>query len=186
MMSKKLIIFVCTLCLAGGSAQAVNILNNGNFETGDLTGWTWTWPTDQTYTVQTSVVYEGTYALLVQQISGSDWAKIGQDPDIGAGVAYTLSCAFNSSSADNGIAITYKDSSWTDIGWEWVSLGNSSGSWQTYSNNFTTVAGTAHMDIALQSGMAATYYDAVVVTPEPATMLLLGLGSLTLRRRKRA
>ncbi|KKL57293.1 hypothetical protein LCGC14_2236880, partial [marine sediment metagenome] len=41
-----------------------------------------------------------------------------------------------------------------------------------------------HIELTAQAGSA--YFDDIVVTPEPATLFLLGLGGLALRRKRRA
>lgn len=66
-------------------------------------------------------------------------------------------------------------------------------SWGTYSINFLVPAGVTQVEVKLVASTDTTEYldagcaygfDNVVLTPEPITIALLGLGGLFLRRRK--
>jgi hypothetical protein len=196
-MSKKLVIFVCTLCLVSNAALAAPI-SNGGFETGDLTDW-WTSFDDPaaTTTVQSSVVYDGTYA--VQYVTEADLTegqnnKLGQSGDMLAGTSFSVSGMYDATSwGGAGVSIEYKDASWGTFAWEWYTIYGGDGTdtgWLSFATpTWTAPTGTEHFDVSInQWSWATTYLDNVSLTvvPEPATMLLLGLGGLVLRSRKRA
>ncbi|MBC8378865.1 MAG: PEP-CTERM sorting domain-containing protein [Planctomycetes bacterium] len=59
------------------------------------------------------------------------------------------------------------------------------GSWATYSWDYTIAAGADALKfVPLWGGGASVGYDNLSIVPEPATMALLGLGALVLRRKK--
>lgn len=183
---KLLMLLVVVLAV---SAQA-NLLTNGGFETGDLTGW-WTYlPGDpnQTVTIDAGTVYEGSYSAKMWSNTSGNWAELGQAIDIGENVDYTFSLAYNVSSDTNSVGyyLEYQDANWSWLGGEWMGLADTGGSWLTSSMNYTTVAGTAHLIVKLEAGDTTTaYYDDVVLIPEPATIALLALGGLRLLRRRK-
>jgi len=197
-MSRKLsIIFVCVLCLVGGRVMADNLITNGGLDT-DFTGW-WTYvpvPADQSITIDNANYYSGTGSAKLNCLNSSDdWQKLGQDFGASALTTYTLSFEYDPEQwAQAGVNIQFMDSSWGYLNYVWISLlnpgstGNTTG-WQTYTGTFTTVSGTAYAEVAfVEGGYGAMNVDDVSVSlvPEPATMVLLGLGGLLSLRRKHA
>jgi hypothetical protein len=193
-MSRKLIIFGCTLCLVCGviPAKAANLITNGGFDT-DFTGW-WTYvpvPADQSITIDTVNFYSGTGSAKMNCLNSSDsWQELGQDFAAAASTTYNLSFEYSAEQwAQGGVNIKYMDASWGYLGYQWFSLLNTPNpaGWQIYSGSFTTVAGTAHAEVKFtEGGYGAMNIDDVSVTPEPATMVLLGIGGLVALRRKHA
>ncbi len=193
-MMKKILILFCIVFIAGLS-QA-QIFENGDFNTGDFTGW-WEWvadPCNQTLTIETADPVDATpYAALASQ---SDvWqVSLGQTAAIGEGVTYDLNfdyAATNATWHTAAISIDYLDSAYGYLGFEWWYLHDgldADQAWGTYSGTFTVpTLGVAFIDVEFQSvGWGTLQVDNVVgdIVPEPATLALLGLGGVLLRRKR--
>ena len=197
---KNIRLILCGLAvvlLAALPAKA-NLLSNGNFNTGDTTGW-WTWvpdPTNSSITVANNagISYDGSPYLYIYARSPSGTPIIGQDPTVAAGSQYQVSLMYRGGNwGGAGVEIQYKNSGWTTIGWEWATLYQDPGydtGWQSFTSpTWTAPGGTMYVEVRPQAwGWSDTYLDNVSLTviPEPGSAVLLGLGAvafLTSRRR---
>lgn len=193
------------------SCVQANLLTNADFELGDLgqmgsvsiDGWT-TWGTNGWHHDDTVYKYDGKGVKLWWDATG-----IYQDFDAVAGETYSFSLEAISSSADmlkgwdlefrvewyneSGIII----GSSTEIGRFYgsksdVELGDGVESWKTISAALQapdlTTTGRIIMDLTHAGDWGWTggsvFFDNASVIPEPATLVLLGLGSIVLLRRK--
>jgi hypothetical protein len=190
-MMKKLLWMMMSVLVMGVGAQA-NLLTNGDFNTGDLTGW-WTWVPDtatQSITVQSAVTYDSTPNALLASATDGSWQEMGQSFVCTAGTTYTLDFVYNSTGwVGAGINLKYMDSGWGYINYEWISLLSSStegtGTWTPFSYTFTTPAGVGLTEVKFtMGGWGNLYVENVNVVPEPASLFLLGLGGLTLLRKR--
>lgn len=200
-MTKKRFMWVLfTLCTPVMSLQA-GLLINGDFNTGEYLPEWWLWAADQTnqsgqIEPGTGYSYDGTPNIKLWSAS-STWAMmLGQEFAIAEKTPYSLSLVYSARWTDSwgsaGISVDYYDADWKYIGFEWVSLynqqpgPNADGQWLSYSGTFTAPAGTANASLKIKAADWTTvYFDNVDVSiiPEPATLLLLGLGGFVLRRR---
>lgn len=178
------------------TANAQNLLVNGNFNTGDFTGW-YTYAADGTManSINTTFTYDTTPNA--QMVSGDTTYRdaLGQVVSIGGNQQYNISFVYNVNVVPTSFAIsvTYDDAGNNYLGYEFpAGVLTTAGAWSTYSGNFTTPANTASLKLEFELYSAATVnLDNISLTPtpapEPTTLALLGsagLGLLVLRRRR--
>lgn len=178
-----------------------NMLTNGDFNTGDLSGW-WTWaddPDNQNAQIEPAgdYNYDGTANARLWSATSVWEMNLGQDVAIGENTPYSLSFVYSARWTDSwgsaSVAIDYYDADWTWIDYEWFALyneepgPNAEGEWLSYSGDFTTVTGTAFLSLKFQAANWTTvYFDNVSLVPEPATLVLFAAGGLAMLRRKRS
>jgi len=198
----KVILFVVVASLALVVPVQAEVLINGDFNTGDFTGW-WTWVDDPCNSyVQiepgSGYNYDGTDNALLSSYNTA-WpaggpVAVGQTFDLTGDQAYNVSFVYSTQWTDWGTAdylIKYYDDTWAEIGNEWATLFYQEAGptdWVPVSLDFTTPSSTAHVDVQFRvyDWADAVYFDNVSVVPEPATLALFGLGGLLLRRRRKA
>jgi hypothetical protein len=199
--------FFVMLALAATPAGAVNLLTNGDFSTNDETGWTrWNSPWGggfawdastgagvlQTGTgsfgwYQAITTVPGQQYTITADFSGAgdlNWTEVLFFNDDGRPIYDQLDAPLNSS-------VIAKVDGWGMNGGMPFGPGPITNYYYPAgpNTNVITATGTT-MYVGLKTGSAGqgTYaeFDNVMVTPEPATLGLLGLSAFALLRRRRA
>lgn len=206
--------FAVLIALVLATAASANLLVNGDWSTGDETGWTrWraAWGTQETWTVTagngqpppagfTDSTNDngsfGWYQVITTPAPGTYTLTADWEGDVGGGgwaelMLFTVPTGTDpSGAADTGVAgdIAFKKDSWGQNtppnAWGWEAASLSPA---TGGNAGTrTVTTGQDLVVATKTGnTAAVYFDNINVIPEPGTVLLGFAGLAFLIRRRR-
>jgi hypothetical protein len=183
---------VALLTAAGTQVNAANLVSNGGFETGDLTGWT-TFPTVGTYTF-TNTGYNGVRtagsAQGVSAYAGEYLLAFGNYPSEGvAGVSQTLSTIVGQ---NYNLSLYWGDNKSNGAGdqlfevlWNGSAVDTINGETATTWTNLSfLVKGTGSDTLTLEGYSNAGYNDvdnvSVTVTPLPGALSMFGAGLVSL------
>jgi hypothetical protein len=153
-----------------GSAQALNIVNNGSFETGDFTGWTQTGNTGFNGVTCPGSAPQGACFGFFGPV-GSD-GGISQSLSTVAGNKYVITFSLQT---DGG---TPSDFSASFGGNTFVSQVNpAAAAFHTLTFVVTATGASSTLAFNFRNDPGFTFLDAVSVgVPEPASLALLGIG----------
>jgi uncharacterized protein (TIGR03382 family) len=203
---KKFTVAAYAFVLASGASMAfgqIELTTNGNFETGDTSGWS-SFPSGQSSFAVSSDAFAGNFSGRLENLASGSAALIKQ-ANLGIGIVtpsqqVTISFWAKGSGAAGGVQFA---EFFSEIDGGGVSssvlLGNQplfvTDQWQRY--NFTTptgvnVSGGVTLQLAAVTGAnigstSLLFVDnvSVSVIPTPASAALLGLGGLAALRRRR-
>jgi hypothetical protein len=202
-MKKVMLIGMLAVAIAS-SASGANLLVNPGFETGDETGWTkWGAPWGPSPTAVVSPGYLSNYAS--EHGTGGSHGLF-QAVAVPVGTVVTVDAMWKGSSinwtevmlwtqaAPGGEATRADTGAAADIAFKRDNFGmNPPNTWDWQlaslsphpSGNGGTVISAGYVVVATKNGNAGTaWFDNIVLTPEPAAALLLGLPLLLVRRRR--
>jgi len=175
---------------AFSASQAAPAINNGDFETGDFTGWTLTGDTD--FNVVTSdAPHTGTYGALFGQQGNA--ASIVQSIATETGHSYAISFWLGNLGGSINNPATVSDFAVLANNASLLQLSDKSATDYTqYTVSFTASSSSSALAFSLRQDETYWLLDDVTITdttspvPEPSAYLMLGmgLGLLALQRRR--
>jgi hypothetical protein len=171
---------LAAVAVIAGAAQA-NVITNGDFETGDATGWV----TTGTYYVETGYQSPPEYNYLAVTNSAGSFTQ--QFSTVTAGLTYNMSYDLGGGSLGGGVAGLYYDNgtSWVPLIANAPTTGGSS-DWYHFDLSFTAEDGQPYVGQPIAARMKPVSnwmcMDNVVVTitPEPGAIVMLGIGVIGL------
>ncbi|HWA82031.1 MAG TPA: carbohydrate binding domain-containing protein [Fimbriimonadaceae bacterium] len=184
------LLFVGMAAAFASVAFGQELLTNGGFETGDLTGWTVVHAGGFSG-VRNQFAHSGTFEAYFGATSAGDAEDFYQDVATTAGTSYHVSFwAFDQdpqATTENLLVTFGTNTVFNGIPQRGTT---STANWAQYSGDFVATSGSTRLEI---NGWEQSWYinaDDFSVTanavPEPASMAVLGLGALALIRRRRA
>jgi hypothetical protein len=165
---------ISALILGAGQVNAANLVVNGGFETGDLTGWDLQTTGYTGVTDNTSFVSSGSYGLVGGQIGSN--AKLTQTIATVAGASYTFSFDERNDFDDptNDFQVFWNGTMIQEL------LNGPSGAFTTYLFNVVATGTSTEIRFGLRHDPSYLALDNVSVTPSavpvPAAVWLFGSG----------